>query len=402
MKNFCKLLFSVLSTTVLLPSYAQNITNRYRVESSAGPFLLISPDSRAAAMGDAGVASSPDANAIFWNTAKLAFAETNAGASISYAPWLRDLVGDMGLLNGSYYKKIGKTQALTAGLTYFNQGQIEFTNQQGSSIGNFQSREFVLTGGYTRRLSQSFSMGINLKYINSNLIGDLLVNNQASKPGTTVAGDISFFYKKSLPTSKKKESGTDYAFGLVIQNIGGKVNYGREFDYYLPANLKFGTGITFRMDPKNTFNILLDANKPLVPTPQLDGSIPQVSAMQAIFTSFNDAPEKYGELAEFRGSFGAEYVYDNLLALRTGFFYENKFRGGRQYATAGIGLKLKEDYGLDLAYLVPVNSGNPLANTWRMSLILHLNGSRKAAKSPSAPASIDTEGEVIIESQGRR
>ena len=245
-------------------------------------------------------------------------------------------------------------------------------------------------------------MGINLKYINSNLIGDLLVNNQASKPGTTVAGDISFFYKKSLPTSKKKESGTDYAFGLVIQNIGGKVNYGREFDYYLPANLKFGTGITFRMDPKNTFNILLDANKPLVPTPQLDGTIPQVSAMQAIFTSFNDAPEQYGELAEFRGSFGAEYVYDNLLALRTGFFYENKYRGGRQYATAGIGLKLKEDYGLDLAYLVPVNSGNPLANTWRMSLILHLNGSRKAAKSPSAPEPIDTEGEVIIENQGSR
>lgn len=376
-KTFRSLITFPLAYFAVVSVYGQAITNRYRVESSAVPFLLISPDSRSAALGDAGVASSPDANAIFWNTAKLAFMDKSAGVSLSYAPWLRDLVGDMGLINGSYYKKIGKNQALTAGLTYFNQGQIEFTNQQGTSMGNFQSREFALTGGYTRRLGQDFSMGLNLKYINSNLIGDLLVNNQASKPGTSVAGDISFFYKKDRPT-QNKEKGTDIAFGLVLQNIGGKVNYGREFDYYLPANLKFGTALEIRADQRNVFQILLDANKPLVPTPQADGSIPQVSAMRAILTSFSDSPEQNGELAEFRGSLGVEYTYDQILSLRSGFFYENQFRGGRQYVTTGVGLRLKENYVLDLAYLVPINSGNPLANTWRMTLRIDLSSRMKA------------------------
>lgn len=348
-------------------AFSQSLTNNYRIVSSAVPFLTISPDSRAAAMGDAGVASRPDVNSIYWNTAKLAEIDNNAGINFSYAPWLRDLVGDMGLLNTSMYKKVGDGKAVTLGFTYFNQGLIEFTTNTGAFAGDFQSREFALAGGYAMKLGSDFSAGINLKFINSNLIGNQAVNNQVSKPARSAAGDLSFYYHKDRPTDELKKS--DVAFGLTLSNIGGKVNYGLAKEYFLPMNLKFGTAVTVRPDESNEFNFLLDFNKLLVPTPQEDGSLPKYGTVEAIFKSFGDAPGGFGEeMREFTSSIGAEYLYQKLMAIRAGYFFEPISKGGRKYVTMGAGLKLKELYGLDIAYLIPTTSGNPLANTWRITL----------------------------------
>jgi hypothetical protein len=345
---------------------------KYRLVSSAVPFLTISPDSRAAAMGDAGVASSADANSIYWNTSKLAFADQDAGINFSYAPWLRDLVGDMGLINASGFKKVGEGKAITFGFTYFDQGEIQFTDNTGQNIGEpFNSREFAAAAGYAMKLGQDFSAGINLKFINSNLTGNQVVNNQASKPAKTAAADLSFYYHKDRPTEELKK--TDIAFGLNLSNIGGKVNYGLDKEYFLPMNLKLGTAFTITPDLDNRFTFLLDFNKLLVPTPQEDGSLPNYSTMEAIFKSFSDAPGKgKEELKEITSSIGAEYIYQNLLAVRAGYFFEPQSKGGRKYVTLGAGVKLKEQYGLDLAYLIPTTSGNPLANTWRISLNLNL------------------------------
>lgn len=357
------LLVSVFSNV----SHGQQITNSYRIVSSAVPFLTISPDSRAAAMGDAGVASSPDVNSVYWNTAKLAYAEKDAGINFSYAPWLRDLVGDMGLLNTSAYKKVGEGKAITLGFTYFNQGLIEFTTNTGAFAGDFQSREFALAAGYAMKLGQDFSAGINLKFINSNLIGSQVVNSQASKPAKSAAGDLSFYYHKDRPSDELKKN--DIAFGLTLSNIGGKVNYGLDKEYFLPMNLKLGTKFTINPDPSNQFNFLLDFNKLLVPTPQEDGTLPKYGTVEAIFKSFSDAPDGFGEeMREFTSSIGAEYIYQKLMAIRAGYFFEPVSKGGRKYVTMGAGLKLKELYGLDLAYLIPTTSGNPLANTWRITL----------------------------------
>jgi hypothetical protein len=345
---------------------------KYRLVSSAVPFLTISPDSRAAAMGDAGVASSADANSIYWNTSKLAFADQDAGINFSYAPWLRDLVGDMGLINASGFKKVGEGKAITFGFTYFDQGEIQFTDNTGQNIGEpFNSREFAAAAGYAMKLGQDFSAGINLKFINSNLTGNQVVNNQASKPAKTAAADLSFYYHKDRPTEELKK--TDIAFGLNLSNIGGKVNYGLDKEYFLPMNLKLGTAFTITPDLDNRFTFLLDFNKLLVPTPQEDGSLPNYSTMEAIFKSFSDAPGKgKEELKEITSSIGAEYIYQNLLAVRAGYFFEPQSKGGIKYVTLGAGVKLKEQYGLDLAYLIPTTSGNPLANTWRISLNLNL------------------------------
>lgn len=377
-KKLAVILTSIALTMPFLTK-AQTPTNNFRVVNAAVPFLTISPDSRGAALGDAGVASAPDANAIYWNTAKLAYIDKSIGGSFSYAPWLRDLTNDMGLLNASFFKKLGKSQAITANLNYFNQGLIQFTTNTGASAGDFQSREFAITAGYATKLAQDFSMGLNIKYINSNLIGTQVVNNQASKPGSTVAGDISFFYKKDRPTANV-ERGVSPSFGLVFQNIGGKINYGRDFEYFIPADLKIGTNINIRPDLHNSFNILVDFNKLLVPTPTADGKIPDIGSMNAIFSSFNDAPDGFKEeMREVMTSFGLEYNYDNLLAIRGGYFFEAQSKGGRKYVTTGLGLRLRDSYSLDLAYLIPTASGSPLANTWRISLLFDLKNKKLAA-----------------------
>jgi hypothetical protein len=345
------------------------ITKDYKVITTAVPFLSISPDSKSAALGDAGVASTPDANAIFWNTSKLAFVENKFGASVSYAPWLRDLVQDMGLINAFGYYKISDKQTLTAGMTYFNQGLIEFTTNTAQPAGSFQSREMSFMAGIAQKLSSDFSMGLNAKFINSNLVGNNVINGQAGRPGRTAAFDLGLYYNKNRPGDADVEKSTDIAYGLVLQNLGGKVNYGFG-QYFIPANLKIGTQIVRRIDLHNRFTFLVDFNKLLVPTPDTNGMVdPTQSVFSSMFSSFNDAPGGMREeLSEVMASVGLEYSYDDLIAFRTGYFHESGDKGGRQYFTTGFGVKLKDLYNIDLAYLIPTKQGNPLANTWRISL----------------------------------
>ncbi|CAH0997025.1 hypothetical protein EMA8858_03162 [Emticicia aquatica] len=388
-----KLVVALTSVVLMnaLTSQAQvNNKSVQRVISPAVPFLTISPDSRGAAMGDAGVASSPDANSMYWNTAKLAFIDKNIGSTVSYTPWLRDLVDDMGLLHAAIFKKTGKDQALGLSMTYFNQGQIQFTTATGQPNGTFQSREFNIAGGYTRKLGRDFSMGLNLKYIHSNLIGSQVVNNSSSKPANTVAGDISFFYTNEKPSVKNKDRGVKYSAGAVISNIGGKVNYGRN-TFYLPTNLKVGGGLNYKIDAHNQFNLLLDVNKLLVPTPPLrdnngvivKGRDPETTGVIAgIFGSFNDAPDGFKEeIREFTVSTGVEYWYNNFFAIRGGYFAESNAKGGRKYVTTGLGFRIMNSYQVDLAYLVPTSQGSPLSNTWRISLIFDLDAKKASTTS---------------------
>ncbi|RYU96052.1 type IX secretion system outer membrane channel protein PorV [Emticicia agri] len=390
-------LLAVLASLVLINSFSAqaqvSASTEKRVVSSAVPFLTFSPDSRGAALGDAGVASTPDANSMYWNTAKLPFLDRSLGSTVSYTPWLRDLVDDMGLLHAAIFKKVARDQVIGLSMTYFNQGNIEFTNTFGENVGTFQSRDFNIAAGYTRKLSRDVAMGLNLKYIHSNLIGSQVINNVASKPANTVAGDISFYYTQDSPTIRNREKGPAFSAGAVIQNLGGKVNYGRD-RYFLPTNLKLGGNLNYKVDNFNQFNFLVDINKLLVPTPPLrdnNGKIikgrnpSDLGSIQAIFSSFSDAPDGFKEeLREFTGSLGVEYWYNNVFAVRTGYFMQSSFKGGDKYVTAGLGLRLKNSYGIDFAYLIPVSQGNALANTWRISLIFDMQS--KKVSDPSEEA----------------
>ncbi|WP_367916419.1 type IX secretion system outer membrane channel protein PorV [Leadbetterella sp. DM7] len=370
---------------------AQSSTKNYSIIYTAVPFMAISPDSRAAAMGDAGAASTFDANAMYWNPGKLAFSDSRFGGSFSYTPWLRQIVNDMGLINASGFYKISDKQTVGASINFFNQGEIQFTDWNGFEIDRFVSNEFSISGGIAQKLSSDYSLGLNIKYIHSNLVGNLAIpgTSVTAKPGQTAAMDLGFYYNKTRPTDNDPRSFKkfDVDYGVVLQNIGGKINYGFG-EYFIPANFKVGTQLSFRPDLSNRFSFLVDFNKLLVPSDKEDVNVSEMSTMKAIFSSFSDAPGGFSEeLAEIMASIGFEYTYQELIALRAGYFHESQQKAGRQYLTAGVGLTLKERIKLDLAYLIPTKTGSPLANSWRVTLRLQVP--HKSGKTDTVGDNID-------------
>ncbi|CAG0971029.1 MAG: type IX secretion system outer membrane channel protein PorV [Bacteroidetes bacterium] len=404
-------LFIILLTIgfVNTTSFAQFATNRDRFTDStlqlntittAVPFLLITPDSRAGAMGDAGVAMSADANSIHWNPAKLAFVDKEMGFAISYAPWLRQLVPDINLSYLSGFKRLDDMSTLAASLRYFSLGDITFTDNVGNTIGQFRPNEFALDVAYGRKLADNFSGGIALRYIYSNLTGGISANGTATTAGNSVAVDVSGFYNNQDMEILGKDGG--FAAGINISNIGAKMSYTENAQKdFIPINLRMGQSTTIRFDDYNSLSFLLDFNKLLVPTPPQylrdsatgalvydsngekiisKGRSSNVSVASGMFGSFSDAPEGFKEeLREFNISAGMEYWYNKLLALRMGYFNEHITKGNRKYLTFGAGLRLSV-FGLDIAYLVATTQQNPLANTIRFTLSFNFDDFKKQNK----------------------
>ncbi|MDB5201536.1 MAG: hypothetical protein JWQ27_945 [Ferruginibacter sp.] len=346
------------------------------VVTTAVPFLRISPDARSGGMGDVGIATSPDANAAFWNLAKTPFATNKASISATYTPWLNDLgLDDVYLASLAGYYKLDENQALSLGFRYFSLGSIQFTDINGNTLNSGRPREFAIDAGYSRKLGAKSSLGVALRYISSDLANGY---NQPSgvtyKKGSAVAGDL-HYYHHGL-----KENGSGLTWGITLSNLGSKIDYTDDANNkdYIPANLGVGAAYTkvFDADSKITFG--LDLNKLLVPTPPaLTDSAGLADyrskgVVSSWFSSFSDAPGGGSEeMREVTASLGAEYWYKNQFAFRTGYFYENNEKGNRKYVTVGAGLKYNM-FGLNFAYLLPSGSGvnrNPLSNTLRFSLV---------------------------------
>ena len=373
-----------LAALLLLTSFISNFSfgqANINVVTTAVPFLRINNDARGGGMGETGIAISPDAYSHFWNAAKTPFIKDKfSGIGVSYTPWLSDLgLNDVYLASLTGFYKLGddEKQALSAGLRYFSLGSIQFTDAGGNNLQQYRPREFQFDVAYSRKLSPKFSMGIALRYINS----DLAYGNLGGvdyKTGTTVAGDISL-YHHGLDAS-----GEGLNWGVTLSNLGGKIGYTADNQNkdYIPANLGVGLAYTKVFDESNKMTFGLDLNKLLVPaTPEAvaDDSINAVnlanyrnsSVISSWFKSFSDGQN---QLSEVQASLGVEYVYDDQFMLRAGYFYEDKNKGDRQYFTAGIGLKYSF-MGLNFAYIIPSNSGitkNPLSNTMRFSLLFDL------------------------------
>jgi hypothetical protein len=381
---------------------AQTSTNSQRADelqlntiTTAVPFLLITPDSRAGGMGDAGVASSTDINSIHWNPAKLGFADKKLGVGVSYTPWLRALVPDINLAYLSGYYKTKKSGTIGASLRYFSLGDITFTDANGNTIGQFRPNEFAIDIAYSTKLSKEFAVGGALRFINSNLTGGALVEGAQTKAGRAIAVDISALYRKDkIKLGDKKAI---VGIGLAITNIGNKMSYsdrgGRDNADFIPINMRLGGSLAVQLDEYNSIAILADVNKLLVPTPPIykhtydstgkdqgiaydadnnpiieKGKDPNRGVAEGIFGSFSDAPGGgKEELRELNYSLGLEYWYNHLFAVRVGYFYEHPTKGNRQFFTLGAGVKYNV-FGLDFAYLIPTQQRNPLENTLRFTL----------------------------------
>jgi type IX secretion system protein PorV len=392
-KKSSALFFSLLAGINLLQAQTTqdktNLLGQLNTITTAVPFLMISPDARAGGMGDAGAASSPDANSIAWNASKLAFMEKNIGFSVSYTPWLRQLVNDINLSYVAGYKKLKNNQTIGASLRYFSLGSIDFTDNVGTSLGSFNPNEFAFDVAYARKLSDYISGGIALRYIYSNLTGGIPVDNNASKAGSSVAADVTAYYQKAIEVSKKDAV---LGIGLAITNIGSKISYTETGDKdFIPINLRLGPSLKLKLNDYNELSFLLDINKLLVPTPPiysdtinkitgeqeiLFGQSSDVSVASGIFQSFSDAPDGFKEeLKEFNLCGGMEYWYDKQFAFRAGYFFESALKGNRKYFTLGAGVRYSV-FGLDFAYLIPTEQRNPLENTLRFTLSFDFDSSK--------------------------
>lgn len=359
-----------------------------RVITTAVPFLNFAPDSRHSGMGDVGVATSPDANSAHWNSGKLAFIKDDLGFSLSYSPWLGKLVNDMSLSYLTGFKRIDENSAFGFDLRYFNMGDIQLTDGRGNDVGEFNPRDIAIGGTYSRKLSQNFGLGISARFIYSNLSGNISSSGgNEARAGIGVGADIGLYYQR--PTLIGSKEGT-WAWGVSITNIGPKITYNSAEDLdYIPTNLRVGTSYSIFFNPDNKITFSLDLNKLMVPTPPVyatnqDGTLatdengdliiesgkdPNRPLISGMFGSFADAPGGFEEeMREFTISFGAEYVYAEKFALRTGYFYENPTKGGRRYFTMGLGLDLNQ-IGIDFSYLVPQVQNHPLAETLRFTLL---------------------------------
>ncbi|MBK8506941.1 MAG: type IX secretion system outer membrane channel protein PorV [Saprospiraceae bacterium] len=345
---------------------------------TAVPFLRITPDARTGAMGDAGVAISPDANSMHINSSKLAFVENDFALSATYSPWLRSLgLQDVYLAYLAGYKRIDDLSALGFSLRYFSLGDIQFTDENGQPIGNGRPNEFELAVGFARKLGENFSVGVNGKFIYSNLAADQQVGGIDINAGVAGAADISLYYRLPLESSELN-------FGLALSNLGSKISYTKVTNDYLPANFGFGAAWEFDLDEYNKLTLTGDINKLMVPTPQHDfvdvdpqnsiNDYREQSLFKSVTSSWSDAPGGFSEeLKELTYSLGAEYWYDQQFALRAGYFSEHRLKGARKYLTLGLGLKYNV-FGINMSYLISTGgqttlASNPLDKTLRFSLL---------------------------------
>lgn len=347
----------------------------------------IAPDARAAGLGDVGAATEADVYSQFWNPAKYPFAISRAGVGLSYTPWLRQLVNDIGLAHMSGYYRIGDYAAISASIRYFSLGEVS-TAESSSGPGASPSltiRPYEMSAdvAYSLMLSEKFSIAAAVRWIYSDLTYSYTDN---TTPGSAFAADLALYYQNYLNIGQRE---CQLGIGMNVSNIGSKITMGEDANSeFIPTNLRLGASLMIPVDEYNRFTLAADANKLLVPTypHQNEGESTEdyqrrvqkdyydVSSIGGIFKSFGDAPDGFKEeLDEISLSFGAEYVYHDQFSVRAGYHHESANKGNRKYFTVGAGFKMSA-FTLDAGYVIATAKSNPLDQTMRFSLTFDMDG----------------------------
>ena len=344
----------------------------------------IAPDARAAGLSDVGVATDPDVNSQYWNPAKYPFTISRAGVSISYTPWLRQIVNDMYMANLVGYYRIGDYSAVSTSLRYFNMGEVPLSSSVGSSNDmTINPYEMSFDAAYALMLSEKFSIAAGVRWIYSDLTYDY---SSETTPGSAFAADIAAYYQNYINIGQRE---CQLGVGLNISNIGSKINFGSDDNSeFIPTNMRLGAALMIPVDQFNRFTIAVDANKLLVPTRpiqkenetdedynvRLQKDYYDISSIGGIFKSFGDAPGGFKEeLQEVSWSLGGEYVYNDKFAIRAGYHHESETKGNRKYFTVGAGFKMSA-FSLDAGYVIATAKSNPLDQTLRFTLSFDMDG----------------------------
>lgn len=347
----------------------------------------IAPDARAAGLGDVGAATEADVYSQFWNPAKYPFAISRAGVGLSYTPWLRQLVNDIGLAHMSGYYRIGDYAAISASIRYFSLGEVTTNDNSGGSSSapalTIRPYEMSADVAYSLMLSEKFSIAAAVRWIYSDLTYSYTDN---TTPGSAFAADLALYYQNYLNIGQRE---CQLGIGMNVSNIGSKITMGEDANSeFIPTNLRLGASLMIPVDEYNRFTLAADANKLLVPTypHQNEGETTEdyqrrvqkdyydVSSIGGIFKSFGDAPGGFKEeLDEISLSVGAEYVYHDQFSVRAGYHHESANKGNRKYFTVGAGFKMSA-FTLDAGYVIATAKSNPLDQTMRFSLTFDMDG----------------------------
>ncbi|MBQ2595409.1 MAG: type IX secretion system outer membrane channel protein PorV [Bacteroidaceae bacterium] len=361
---------------------AQDKKNMFNPVNTSVTSLSIAPDARGGAMGDVGAATEADVNSQYWNPAKYPFNIARAGASVSYTPWLRKLVNDINLANLVGFYRIGDYSAVHGSLRFFSLGEVYLSDMEDMTINPY---EFAFDLGYSRMLSECFSMAVNMRFIYSDIKYDYTAESSAGK---AFAADIAMYRLGYFMAGNRECS---FGWGLNINNIGSKITYGGDDDAeFIPTNLRLGLNLTIPFNEYNKFSVATDVNKLLVPTypKQKDGEADNdytdrvqkdyydISPISGIFKSFHDAPNGFKEeMQELQWSMGCEYTYNDRFMLRGGYHHEAANKGNRKYFTVGAGFHMSV-FTVDASYVFSTSQSNPLDQTMRFSLSFDLDGMR--------------------------
>jgi long-subunit fatty acid transport protein len=364
---------TLLSLGLASPAQAQ-------LGESTALFLRIEPDSRSAGMGNAGVALADNANAMFWNPSGLAF-QKSTQLGITHANWLPEF--DAGLfyeyLVGTYH--VEGVGTFGGNVTFLNLGEIERRDDNGDLLGESRSYEMAVGTSYGRKISERLAVGTSLRFVYSKLTDPTSQLGITDGTASTVAFDLSGLYR-TAPFSLGNTQ-TTFSTGLNIANMGGFMTY-NEDEQPLPTNLRVGYAFTFEFDEYNSLTFANDFNKGLVNTEKRQVISGEDTTTvrdpdpfyQSIFTSWSKQPglqqtdgtQMLTILEQFTVGMGVEYWYNDLLALRTGYFYEHPQNGNREFLNFGAGLRYNI-VGVDISYIYTLEQNNPLANTLRFSLL---------------------------------
>lgn len=372
------LLMALLCATVA--TKAQDKQNMFNPVNTSVTSLSIAPDARAGSMGDVGAATEADVFSQYWNPAKYPFNIARAGVGVSYTPWLRKLVNDINLANLAGFYRIGNYSAVQASLRYFSLGEVYLSGMDDMTINPY---EFAFDVGYSRMLSERFSMAVNLRFIYSDIKYDYTAESSAGK---AFAADIAMYRLGYFMAGNRECS---FGWGLNINNIGSKITYGgSDNSEFIPTNLRLGINLTVPFNEYNKLSIASDINKLLVPTypKQKEGEAEEdytdrvqkdyydLSPIAGIFKSFGDAPNGFKEeLQEIQWSMGLEYTYNDRFMLRAGYHHEAANKGNRKYLAAGAGFHMSV-FTVDAGYIFSTSESNPLDGTMRFSLAFDLDG----------------------------
>lgn len=365
--------FLVLVCLMLSIYNSKAQTTSLKLQSTAVPFMMISPDARSGGMGNLSLGMTPETNDLFGNTAKLPYLNERQGFLINYTPWLKDLgLNDVYLASAGYYKRLNDQSAINSSLRFFSLGNIDFTDESGlTTLPSQRPSEFSYDLGYSLLLNDKLSIGATLRYIHSKLVTGPL-SNVEYKAGNTISGDVSFFYKQNDDLSGLHA-------GLLLSNLGGKISYSNETKnkYFIPANIGLGFGYLNKFDVDNSLEFGVDINRLMVPASPDNSNaeaVNQYFSQSVINSYFNSFSGQYGMpfSESLKASVGLEYNYTNRFYLRGGYFMDNnKSLGNMQYFTLGTSFQYQQSK-FNISYLVPSGGGltkNPLSNTLRFGSI---------------------------------